>query len=194
MKGSRPLSAQEFSALLAAIEPNRFALRDRCLLILGIRAGFRISELLSLRLRDVLQNGNLVDRVLVSKKNMKGKVEGREIALHKQAKEAIGLWVSELQKRGLGPESFLFQSREGDNRPMNRITAWVMLTKIYKKCGLTGKLGTHCMRKTFAKKVYRDSGNNIRTTQKLLGHSSSATTEKYLESTQEEMDDPVLKD
>ena len=45
--------------------------------------------------------------------------------------------------------------------------------------GLNGKLATHSLRKSFAQRVYEQSGD-IYLVQELLGHRSVATTQKYL--------------
>ncbi len=44
---------------------GRYAVRDRCLFVLGVTSGFRVSELLSLRLRDVVRGGLVVRDVTV---------------------------------------------------------------------------------------------------------------------------------
>ena len=53
MKGCRPLDKNELSRLKTAFT-GRMAVRNKALFFLGVNTGFRISELLSLRLRDVL--------------------------------------------------------------------------------------------------------------------------------------------
>ena len=45
--------------------------------------------------------------------------------------------------------------------------------------GLNGKLATHSLRKSFAQRVYEQSGD-IYLVQELLGHKNVATTQKYL--------------
>jgi integrase len=51
--------AEEITAVSRSFG-GTYAARDRALFILGLKSGFRISELLSLRLGDVLQHGCLV--------------------------------------------------------------------------------------------------------------------------------------
>ena len=72
MKGSRPLTDQEVTISQQELQ------RDICrpqqgLFLLGVRTGFRVSELLSLRVEDVCQHGQVVDRVTVHRANMKKK-------------------------------------------------------------------------------------------------------------------------
>lgn len=191
MRGSRALTDLEITQILEALEFSTFALRNKALFLVGLKTGFRISELLSLRLTDVFRNGFVVDRIEVKKRFMKKKKEGRIVALHPHAKEALGLWVTEISQSP--PETYLFKSREGSNRPMTRISAWRMLRNAYDACHLTGKLGCHAMRKTFAKKVHEKLGKDLVRTQKALGHASVNSTVSYLSFADEEIDDAILK-
>ena len=52
MKGCRPLEVAEVNRAYAAFS-GRQAARDRCLFVLGVSSGFRVSEMLSLRIADV---------------------------------------------------------------------------------------------------------------------------------------------
>jgi integrase len=76
MKGCRPLTDQEVN-LISRSFSGTFAKRNKALFILGVRSGFRISELLSLRVGDVLQHGKIVEHVTVARAHMKKKLEGR---------------------------------------------------------------------------------------------------------------------
>lgn len=176
--------------VLAHLSRGRYPVRDRTLLRLGIRSGFRISELLCLRVKDVFQNGKVVSRLHISRRFMKGKKESREVPLHPDAREALAELVATLPP---DPEAFLFQSREGDNKPLNRRSAWAMLKKAFAACGLEGKLATHTMRKTFAKRVYEKSGKNLRETQEALRHKNINSTAAYVPVDETVVDDLILK-
>lgn len=189
MKGCRPLTSDEVNSVLEALDGTSLPPRNRALFLLGLRSGFRISELLSLRVRDVFQNGHFVDRVTVTRSFMKGKKEGRTVILHPEAKSALEACIDV----GRDPDRFVFQSRQGENRALNRRTAWTLLKKAYAKCGLTGKLGTHSMRKTFAKRVHDKVGRDLIKTQKALGHKSVNSTVSYLSFDETEIDDAILK-
>ena len=56
MKGTRPLDNDEIRRVSACFT-GTFATRNRGLFMLGVSTGGRISELLSLRVADVYQNG-----------------------------------------------------------------------------------------------------------------------------------------
>ena len=62
---------------------------------------------------------------------------------------------------------------------MNRQTAHDMLKDAFMDAGLNGKLATHSLRKSFAQRVYEQSGD-IYLVQELLGHRNVSTTQKYI--------------
>ncbi len=50
---------------------------------------------------------------------------------------------------------------------------------LFETAGLNGKLATHSLRKSFAQRLYDQTGD-IFTVQEMLGHKSVVTTQKYL--------------
>ena len=62
---------------------------------------------------------------------------------------------------------------------MHRQTAHQMLKKAFIAAGLNGKIATHSLRKSFAQRVYEQSGD-IYLVKELLGHRSVSTTQQYL--------------
>lgn len=192
MKGCRPLDELEVQATLCAFA-GPYASRDRALFLLGVRSGFRISELLSLQLRDVMRHGKPLERVTVARKHMKKKVEGRTVVLHPEAKAALCEWVVELQARGyMTSDTFVFQSRKGRNAAMSRVQAYRILQEAYERAGVSGSTGTHTMRKTFANRVYDRLGGDLIKTQKALGHRNINSTVSYLSFREAEIDEAIL--
>ncbi len=183
MKGCRPFSDQEIVLVLEHLV-GPYALRDRALFLLGVRSGFRISELLSLR------RGGIAQRVSVARKNMKKKVEGRTVLIHPEVREAFALWLVQLYY--MTPECFVFQSRTGPNAAISRVQAYRLLSRACDNAGLSGKLGTHSMRKTFADKIYDRLGHDLIKTQRALGHKNINSTVSYLSFREEEIDEAIL--
>jgi integrase len=138
MRGCRPLSDEEL-VLVAKSFAGTFAKRNKALFVVGHRTGFRISELLSLRVGDVLQHGRIVEELSVQRRHMKGgkagKTSGRTIKLHPEARAALSVWLRALQKllkRSLAPELPVFCSRVKDpttglKRAISREQAWRLL-------------------------------------------------------------------
>ena len=192
MKGCRPLTEAEVN-LIAKSFGGKYVNRDKALFLLGVKSGFRISELLSLRLGDVIQAGRLVDRVTVQRRNMKKKTEGRTVLLHPDAKAALAAWGEELRAAGyMTDDAFVFQSKKGRNKAISRVHAWRILNECYESNEMTGKLGTHAMRKTFANKVYDALKGDLVKTQKALGHRNINSTVQYLSFREEEIDEAIL--
>jgi integrase len=192
MKGCRPLTDEEVRQVLASFS-GRYAARDRAMFILGVKSGFRISEILSLRLQDAVQSGRMVDRLAVQRRNMKKKTEGRAVLLHPDAKAALSTWIIELHRSGRTTGNlYLFQSTKGGNQPISRIQAWRILRQAFNANRIAGKLGTHSMRKTFANKMHRALDGDLIRTQKALGHRNINSTVQYLSFNEEDIDQALL--
>ncbi len=185
MQGCRALSDQEVDVVLKSIS-GRYATRDKAMVVLGLKTGYRISELLSLRVCDVWQHDQVIDRITVTRR--------RTVVLHPLARRALAAWLAELSHRTgtLDPEWYVFQSHKGANRPISRVQAWRILKAAYEANELTGKLATHTLRKTFAHRVYEASGHDVVCTQRALGHAHIGTTMHYLGIKDEEVDAVIL--
>lgn len=179
MIGSRPLNDHEVDLILSELRSPR----DKALFVLGIRTGFRISELLAIRVCDVTEYGAIANTVTVRRADMKGKHSSRTVPLHPQAKSALECMLK--------PYDCMF--RVSDKLfPFTRQHAWRIFKHAVRSAKLTGKLGTHAMRKTFADRVFTALDENIFKTQIALGHESPASTVNYLSFRQEEINDAIL--
>jgi integrase len=192
VKGCRPLSDAEVDLLQRSFG-GTYGARDRALFLLGVKSGFRISELLSLRLRDVCQHGRVVDRVTVARRYMKKQLEGRTVPLHAEAQAAFAAWLRVLQQSAnTTPQTYVFRSRKGVNQPISKFQAWKILREAVTTNELTGKLGTHCMRKTFADRVYQRLNYDLVKTQRALGHKNINSTVSYLSFAEAEIEAAIL--
>jgi integrase len=192
MKGCRPLTDQEI-ALLTRSFGGTYALRDRAWFVVGLKTGFRIAELLSLQVGDVWQHGHVVDQLTVRRGHMKQKREGRTVPLHPDAKAALAAWLLQLRAYpGVTAQTAVFRSRKGTNRAISPTQAWRILREACATNELTGKLGTHCMRKTFANKVYHQLGFDLIRTKRALGHQQISNTERYLSFAEAEIHAAIL--
>ena len=82
MKGTRPLDNNEIRLVSACFTGNPFEVRNRSLFLLGVSTGGRISELLSLRIGDVWQNGKAVTDLLYDKNIVKGGEVSRAVSVN----------------------------------------------------------------------------------------------------------------
>jgi integrase len=194
MAGCRALTDNEVKAVRRSFS-GVYAKRNEALFVLGIKAGFRISELLSLQVKQVWQYGTIVDRVEVPRRHMKGKASSRSVPLHPEARAALSVWLERLRRQlagALSPETYIFKSRTGENRPISRIQAWRILHAAYKAHQLPGKVACHSLRKTFAMRVHAYYHGDLLKTQKALGHVNINSTIKYLALDEAEVDAGIL--
>ena len=182
MKGCRPLEEKEIQEISEKLtQMGRHGQRNQLLLLLGCRTGFRISELLSIKVRDAIQHGKAVTRVTVSRCNMKGKIESRSVVLVNSLKPLILDYVS---VTGLKADDLLFN--------ISRIEAHRVLKKAFQILRMDGKLACHSLRKTFANNVYEQLDHDLVKTQAALGHKWISTTAQYISFAQEDVDAAIL--
>jgi integrase len=198
MKGCRPLTDAEVS-LIAKSFGGTFAKRNKALFVVGHRTGYRISELLSLRVGDVMQHGKILDQISVQRRNMKGKTSGRTVPLHPEARAALSVWLEVLtrMKGTLDPQTPVFCSRVKDpttglKRAISREQAWRILKEAFHTNELQGKLGTHAMRKTFANRMYEHLNHDLVKCQRAMGHRNVNSTVAYLSFREEDITDAIL--
>lgn len=182
MKGCRPLSHAERQAILEHCREGR----ERALLVLGVATGYRISELLSLDIGDVIDEAGAPRHyVTVEARNTKTK-EGRTIVLGGQAGKVLAEYAGALRAAGAGLDGALFPGRKG--RHMSRCHAWRILKSLFARSGIAGAVATHTLRKTFAAEMYKALDGRIEKVQKALGHKSITSTVCYLSFNAEEVD------
>ena len=118
MKGTRPLDNDEIRLVSACFTGNPFEVRNRGLFLLGVSTGGRISELLSLRIGDVWQNGRAVSDLLFDKSIVKGGEVSRAVPVNTDGLRAIDDLIRwHREKYGtLRKNRPLFPSRNGHGR------------------------------------------------------------------------------
>ena len=173
MKGTRPLDNDEIRRVSSAFT-GTFEVRNRGLFMLGVSTGGRISELLSLCVGDVYQNGTAVTDLLFDKSIVKGGETSRAVPVNIDGREAIDRLIAWHREKYGNTASTrpLFPSRNGQGlQPMSRRTAHNVLKDAFMDAGLNGHIATHSFRKSFAQRLYEQSGD-IFLVQELLGHKS----------------------
>ena len=182
MKGTSPLLNEEIRRVARSFD-GTFAIRNKCLFMLGVSTGGRISELLSLTVGDVFQNNAPVTDLLFDRSIVKGKEDSRAVPINsdgRAAVEEIIAWHCEQYGTPLDVSRPLFPSRNGQgSQSMTRKAAHDILKLAFEKAGLNGKLATHSLRKSYAQRLYEQT-NDIYAVQEMLGHKDVKTTQRYL--------------
>jgi integrase/recombinase XerD len=166
------LTVDETRRLLAAPtldEPLVF--RDRALLELAYGAGLRVSEWISVGVRDVLLDEGLV-RVFG-----KGSKE-RLVPIGRPAIGSVAIYLRELRPRlarGATGGVLFLNARGG---PLSRMGGWKVLRKYVTMAGLTKHVTPHTLRHSFATHLL-EGGADLRAVQEMLGHADISTTQIY---------------
>lgn len=132
----------------------------------GINTALRIQDLLNIRCSDINNNS------ITLKEGKTGKT--REITLNSAAMEVVNR-----RCKANPDDSYLFQvhSNRASNKPVSRESVARMFKEVGDKMGI--KLGTHSMRKTRGYAMYK-GGARIELIAKVLNHSSTASTLRYI--------------
>ena len=166
------LSVEEVRRLLAAPSLDEpFTFRDRALLELAYGAGLRVSEWITLSVRDVLFDEGLV-RVFG-----KGSKE-RLVPIGRSAIGAVAIYLRELRprlERGEGKGILILNAR---GRPLTRMGAWKILRHHVEKAQITKHVSPHTLRHSFATHLL-EGGADLRAVQEMLGHADISTTQIY---------------
>ena len=166
------LGVEEIEKLLAAPSLDEpLAFRDRAMLELAYGAGLRVSEWISLGVRDVMLSDHVV-RVFG-----KGAKE-RLVPIGRRAIGAIAIYLRELRpklEKGEGKGRLFLNSR---GRPLSRMGAWKILRKYVDQVGITKPVSPHTLRHSFATHLL-EGGADLRAVQEMLGHVDISTTQIY---------------
>jgi site-specific recombinase XerD len=178
----RHLSIEEYRAVLDSPDPaTRLGIRDRAMLHLALTGGLRVSELVSLRLDQV----SFEDRYLDVRILGKGRKE-RALKLWRAVATSLRAWLA-VRGQASCPEVFLNargepMTRSGFEHVLRRhvVAASGRVPTLQKK-----RVTPHVLRHTCALNMLRAT-KDIRKVALWLGHSSTQTTEVYLEADPEQ--------
>ena len=169
-------SSNSWRTLPRAIEPDdvrrllrkRFTTRDKCMILMLLRSGMRISELLAVKLQDI----NLRERTVTIHESAKTG-NGRIVYISDDAYKALRKWMKVRKAK----TEYLFHSRERVS--MSYSTARSSFVKCLRKARLVRKGYTlHCLRHTFASELL-SAGMPLESLQILMGHSDIEVTRRY---------------
>ena len=175
------LTREELERLFEAIDTSTITgVRNRAILEMLYSTGLRISELVSLNLKQVnLEKGEFQVRG-------KGR-KMRIVFLSDRAKKWIGdylalrdddfepLFLNHKRGRKIEDEAAIAR---GEHRRLTPTAIQDMVRKIAYKAGIVKKVTPHVLRHSFATELLMN-GADIRSVQDLLGHASITTTQIY---------------
>lgn len=138
-------------------------IKHRLLIALGYGCGLRVSEIVNIKVGDFYSDFGML--------RIRGKGQKDRIV---PVDQGIAAMVKILTV-GMKPEDFVFTGQFGGH--VTKRTAQMILWHACNRAGVTFK-SIHKLRHSYATHLH-ENGNDIRTIQVLLGHSSTKTTEIY---------------
>lgn len=160
----RAIDPDDIRALLKVLDIPR----DRAMILILLRTGMRIGELMDTRVADV----NLEEKRIEIYEARKTRV-GRVVYLSKDAYSALNVWLNEHDPQI--PYLFYSQLR----KRFSYSGARILFVRYITRAGLAHKGYTlHCLRHTFASELL-NAGMSLECLQQLLGHSCIEMTRRY---------------
>lgn len=165
------LSTEEVTRLLEQPGGNSpKELRDKAMLELLYATGIRVSELISLRIKDV----NLQMEYVSCTDGHKERI----IPFGKVARDALQSYLQNGRGRLIEEDSceWLFTNCSG--QAMSRQGFWKLIKSYGKKAGIQAEITPHTLRHSFAAHLV-SNGADLKSVQEMLGHSDISTTQIY---------------
>lgn len=163
------LTTGEIDRIIAAVDGTTpKEIRDAAMLEVLYSCGLRVSELTSLRIRDLFFGEGYI--------RVTGKGDKqRLVPISSTARERIHRYL-EVRRSARAGEETLFLNNRGSS--LTRAMIFTILREAARRAGIEKKISPHTFRHSFATHLL-EGGASIRQVQELLGHESILTTEIY---------------
>lgn len=160
---------------------RQIAYRNKMMFLIGINVGLRASDLTQLRWSYFYKdNLTFKDFYMLQPKKTKRTRKFVKIFFNQAVKKSIENYLSEYPIEDL--DDYLFKSRKGDN-PISERGLWKIIVDVAKDAEIEKNVGSHSLRKTWARNIYdnaENKGEALVMLQECLRHSDSLTTLRYI--------------
>ena len=154
---------------------RRYVTRDTTILLFSLHTGLRAKELAALRIGDVYDaDGTARTQFQLAAEQTKG-ARTRTVFVNKALRAQLELYAK--WRSSSNAAEPLFRSQKGKHFSAN--TMCQLFLNIYKQCGLADA-SSHSGRRTFITRL-ANKGVGVRVLAALAGHSSIATTQRYID-------------
>lgn len=133
---------------------------------IGIGTGLQLQDILQLRINDIMDK----DSIQV---HIGSKMITRTFIVPEEVKKVIKDYV-----KGKDSDAYLITGHMGSKQPLSREQAYRVIKSVGKSMGLNS-IGAQTMRKTFAWRYYKKTGD-IYYLQKIFNHASPSITYRYI--------------
>lgn len=176
MKQAKVLTDAELKRVIAVVMQSRHAERNRMAVMLSFLAGMRACEIAALTIGSVIDSqGEPKSEIRLTSDMTKGD-EGRVVVVSRRLRREITRYIATLGEPS-SAHPFLRSQKSGGAFTANTLVQ--LFGRIYEAAGLEGG-SSHSGRRTFISTLAA-KGVSARVLQKLAGHSSLATTQRYIE-------------
>ena len=167
-KKTKALTTEQYKEIIQTMKegfcgcrPNE---RVATALVLEGNLGLRISDIVKLRLCDIVLDGDRYRLEIVEQKTGKSRVFTVPLVIQQYIENYC-------LRNGLRRDELIF--------PLTERAIQKQLKIVCDYLGFEG-ISTHSFRKWYATEIYKNSGYDIALVQRLLQHSSAATTQRYI--------------
>ena len=174
-KGSKKLpiciSVEEVEALLNQPDLSKpEGQRDRAMLEVMYSSGLRVTELISLKVKQINFARGIIKII------GKGDKE-RIVPIGDYALEYLNKYINDGRRKNKNRNSdYLFLNRYGE--PVSRVYFFKQVKKYAQEAGIDVEISPHTLRHCFATHML-ENGAELRAVQEMLGHTNIATTQIY---------------
>jgi len=173
---------QEIKSLLL----NEENYRDWLLFSLGLNFALRISDLLKLKISDLYDSDMYPKNRVVLREKKTGK---ENILTITNGSRELLVQYHKLTRIKYS-DDYLFKSRQGGNKPIDRVQAYRILNKLVQRVGLKDcNVGTHSLRKSWGYFAYKKFGLSLDDIMLKLNHQSIQSTKRYIGLSMEEKEE-----
>ena len=144
--------------------------RDKAMLELLYATGIRVSELISLDVKDLNLSASFL--------RCRSKIKERVVPLYKGAVRAVAAYVNDVRPQLLEDpeETALFVNMNGER--MSRQGFWKIVKCYQDKAGIHKDITPHTLRHSFAAHLL-ENGADLKSIQEMLGHADISATQIY---------------
>ena len=167
-KKTKALTTEQYKEIIQTMKegfcgcrPNE---RVATALVLEGNLGLRISDIVKLRLCDIVLDGDRYRLEIVEQKTGKSRIFTVPLVIQQYIENYC-------LRNGLRRDERIF--------PLSERAIQKQLKIVCDYLGFEG-ISTHSFRKWYATEIYKNSGYDIALVQRLLQHSSAATTQRYI--------------
>ena len=186
-KQAKVLNNTEVRKVLDYVATRKHALRNRALVMMMFNTGMRVSEVASLRIRDVMDtDSNIKNEIRLLAENTKTN-EARTVFVNEKLRRELQQYAKLLVNTNPNCKFFYSQKRDSDGFTANTLTQHFHY--LYKRVGLDGA-SSHSSRRTFITTL-ANKGIGVRVIMGLSGHKALSSVQCYIDCNSELMRNAV---